>query len=49
MFLRIIDSALIQFVLDAKPFKPVDQNQDSAEVDKRASNQDYCDNYFGFY
>ena len=48
MLLPIIDSLLIQFILDAKPFLLVHQHQDSAEMDRLANQQDDCDNYFEF-
>jgi len=48
MILPIIDSFLIEFTLQSKPFMPVQQNQDSKEVDGLANNQDDCDNYFEF-
>ena len=40
MLFRKIDSTLIQFALEVKPFFPVYQNQDSAEMENQADSQD---------
>jgi hypothetical protein len=48
MLLHITDSLLGQFIFHAEPFKPVQQDQDSAEMDRLADNQNDCDNHFEF-
>ena len=41
MLLYIIDSALIQFALEVKPFIRGHKIQDSDQMNERANNQDY--------
>jgi len=47
MFLRIKESALVQFFLKAEPLKPFYQNNNSPEMDEENNNQDNCDDYVG--